>query len=274
MRFYISTPLLLLQQIRLLHALSESSYEIILPVGEGEKIRRLKDYFNARFSEGTDGDMVLDAHITIEHSKPQTGIGNLSRPLIFPHIIPNYCRSLWGERTQRFSFIGLITDKRQTLLDAWAKHNIESSRVKRFLRRARNKITRLTRLGRPINPVLPKEFLIWSSTNGRVFPGKSWDDDYFRVLARSQFVLCPNGDYVWSYRFFEAALCGAIPVVEETCEAYQGFHYYMMEDRADTLVWSEADAIHNFALCVDRITLPLDLLEAELTRLAHSQMPN
>ena len=48
----------------------------------------------------------------------------------------------------------------------------------------------------------------------------------FRLL-RSKFVLWPNRDYIWSYRFFETVMSGAIPIVEED-GAYERFDYFRM----------------------------------------------
>ena len=41
----------------------------------------------------------------------------------------------------------------------------------------------------------------------------AYDVDYLRILARSKFTLAPRGDQPWSIRFFEAILCGSIPIV-------------------------------------------------------------
>jgi hypothetical protein len=111
------------------------------------------------------------------------------------------------------------------------------------------------------------EVVFWSSRRGRHFPGKSWDEEYYELLARSQFVLCPSGDYVWTYRFFEAALCGAIPIVESTCDAYAGFRYQTMRDPARELQWRREDAEHNYALCRDLLTVPSDVLSREIAAL-------
>jgi hypothetical protein len=111
------------------------------------------------------------------------------------------------------------------------------------------------------------DLLLWSSERGRVFPWKAWDDEYFKLLGRSSFVLCPSGDFVWSYRFFEAVLCGAIPIVEETCPAYTGFHFHTFADAARTLVWNEAIAAANFDLARARLTVPLAELDAEVRHL-------
>ena len=48
-------------------------------------------------------------------------------------------------------------------------------------------------------------------------------------MAKSKFVLCPNGDFIWTYRFFEAIACGAIPIIEDDLPLYDGFQYYKMD---------------------------------------------
>jgi hypothetical protein len=90
---------------------------------------------------------------------------------------------------------------------------------------------------------------VWSSERGRRFPTKAWDEEYFQMLADSEHVLCPSGDYQWSYRFFEACLCGAVPIVEAGSPLYDGFRYRLMTDRRDAAPWSAADAEHNYRPC-------------------------
>ena len=75
------------------------------------------------------------------------------------------------------------------------------------------------------------EAVILNSDNGRKQETKEKDLSYFRMLARSRFVICPNGDFVWTYRFFEAILCRCIPIIEEECELYNGYHYYKVGDK-------------------------------------------
>lgn len=40
------------------------------------------------------------------------------------------------------------------------------------------------------------------------------DEGYFRAPRRCRFTLCPAGDCPWSMRFFEAVMCGSLPIVE------------------------------------------------------------
>ena len=98
---------------------------------------------------------------------------------------------------------------------------------------------------------------LWSSTRGREFPVKSWDESYYEVLADSKFVLCPNGDFIWSYRFFESILCGAIPIVQDPCAAYEGFKFARWSDPFASLVYDQGTAEQNAALAIERLTIPI-----------------
>jgi len=267
MKLYISMSPYLIQQIRLIHAITETPYEIVLPPDEAKKYEPLVSRFSMRFTEGDNGVVDLGEYITIDHAEPITGIGDLRRPLIFPHSITQYCRSLWGERKYRFSFAGLITEKRKVLLDHWTQKNIGNKKKNRYVEKVENKLFALLGMKHKLDQKKMESLVVWQSDRGRAFPIKSWDDDYYRFLLNSQFVLCPSGDHVWSYRFFESILCGAIPVVEESCRAYQGFRYHTMQESAKKLVWSEDVAIYNYSLCLDRITVPVEVLSQELSKI-------
>jgi hypothetical protein len=49
-------------------------------------------------------------------------------------------------------------------------------------------------------------------------------------MARAQFVLCPNGDFTWTYRFFESIIFRAIPIIEDYTHHYDGYYYYTPND--------------------------------------------
>ena len=63
-----------------------------------------------------------------------------------------------------------------------------------------------------------------------------------------------------TYRFFEAAGAGAIPVVEESCALYDGFVFHTFADEVRSLEWTKAAAEHNAALVRRRLTAPHDEL--------------
>jgi hypothetical protein len=109
--------------------------------------------------------------------------------------------------------------------------------------------------------------VLMTSDRGWSFPTKAWDSEYFELLSSSKFVLCPDGKFVWTYRFFEAVLCGAVPIIQNECSLYEGFRYYKMSDPLDKMEWRVEDAHHNAALCHERLTIPPEALHGELQRL-------
>lgn len=269
--FHVVVPYRLIQGVRLAHALMESTYQVHIPAEHVDKFSRLKDVFGVDFAVGVADVPQLPA-VTVSHREPCTSVGSLQRPLIFPHAIVRRCRSLWApDREVRVSFAGLVTDKRRAVLDGWVRHALPGARVRLDEKTIWDRVTSRVRRGFAASHggVLSEsdDLVIWSSDRGRHFPGKSWDEAYQALLARSQFVLCPCGDYVWSYRFFEAVLCGAIPIVEQHCPAYDGFAYRTMDESLSGARWTPQDAQHNFSLCEARLTVPASELNAEIASL-------
>lgn len=261
----------LIQWVRLVHALTESDFEIVIPESEVWKFSILKDKFGVSFSSNHIGAIDITNRCGISHNNPLTSVGNLSRPLIFPSTITKYCRSIWANHRQfTYSFQGLVTNKREIVIGDWLRRNISQhcqlpNANSRF-NRVRKRI--LSQIG--IDYTIKKkmgDFLLWSSDRGRKFPIKAWDEEYFRVLSNSQYVLCPSGDYTWSYRFFESILCGAIPIVEKNCGVYEGFKFFFFENDARTLNWSLEDAEYNYELCVEKLTVPKVALNEEIKKL-------
>lgn len=223
----------LLQVLRATHALAESGWHLHVEPEEGARWRHLERHFGVSFEVGTE-DVAHVRELRIDHAAPTTALGYVERPLIFPHSVADRCRALWVDtRPIGFSFAGLMTLSRRETLDAWT---------------ARTRV----------------EAEIFASDRGRVWPGKAWDDDYFATLGRSRFVLCPNGDHVWTYRFFEAALCGAVPVVEGESVHYRGFRYARMSDDPASLTWRLADAVHNYEMARSLLCVPTGELRQAL----------
>lgn len=134
----------------------------------------------------------MKGEIKIIHSEnPKTFINGKEYTLIFPKFI----LEIKEEKVIDKIFVGLLTEQRKVFLRNFP------------------------------------DAIILNSNNGRKQETKEKDLSYFRMLARSRFVICPNGDFVWTYRFFEAILCRCIPIIEEECELYKGYHYYKVGDK-------------------------------------------
>jgi hypothetical protein len=66
---------------------------------------------------------------------------------------------------------------------------------------------------------------------------KNFDHQYFLPMKESKFVLAPAGDLPWSYRFYEAITCRAIPIVQSPQHSWINeyyrkipFNFYTLED--------------------------------------------
>lgn len=251
------TTVSLIQELRAIHALTELPVKINIDSSEEPKFELLKHKFSMVFSkELQDGINISDIMI-IDHSKPSTAILSVEKPLIFPKAITNYLRKRWpNKRKNRFGFIGLLTFERQCVIEKWLWATTGKSyslKTETIFFKIKRKLYYKLNIHRPLIKKFGK-LSISSSNRGRIFPIKSWDDDYYNFLLKSQFILCPSGVFTWTYRFFESILCGAIPIVEEDSPAYNGFWYFTMEEKLSNIKWSEEMAEFNLKLCLERIT--------------------
>lgn len=267
MTVYIDYKIKKIQELRAIQSISESGVTIMIPAKQKSKFTLLKEKFQMQFqiSENKEG-IKLSEILAINHEMPETGIGSIKKPLIFPSAITDYCKTLWkDDRQYTYTFAGLITKSRHDLIRDWVSNNITKDKFSlpitdSFINKKRSKIFNFFNIDSTVSKTIGN-LIIWSSNRGRKFPIKSWDDEYFKVLGDSQFVLCPSGVCIWSYRFFESILCGAIPIVESNCEAYEGFRFKYMSDDASKFVWSKEDAEYNYNLCLERITVAPELLK-------------
>lgn len=211
----------LLQTVRAAHAAAET-----VRIGVLERDLPKFDYLARHFV--LDYQPGVPPAIVVDHQSPLTSIGEVSRPLIFPHGIVDRCRAMWGDRDLEVTFCGLVTAGRQDVLMPWLDRGAQ----------------------------------VRSSTAGRRWPAKGWDQRYYDLLARSEHVLCPDGDFVWTYRFFETVLCGALPIVQTSCGLYDGFVFTRMDQPQPG--WDRQVAEHNFAVAVERLTVPADVLRDQL----------
>ena len=268
----IELPFDLLQTLRLVQAVSEAGFRICVAPADEVKVVRLKNVFGLDYKVGlTDAARV--AGLYVDHMTPVTRVGSIERPLIMPRAVFSHCRERWPERRDvDVSFAGILTETRRAALNDWLRLSgleqlsmpQEPGIFRRLLRKAARKLN--ISVGDYVGTENVKLYL---SDQGRLFPRKSWNTAYYDLLLRSKFVLCPSGDFknngvAWTYRFFEAAICGAIPVIEDSCAAYEGYRVRFMSEAIGSLDWSRADAEHNFALARERLTLDSGTLRAEV----------
>ncbi len=269
-QIYVDLDIHLIQQIRLIQAIAESVYPVSIPKEQQYKFLKLTEKFSFKFSEEpAEISTMLSEAISVNHRTPKTCIGELCRPLIFPHEICSYCKTLWKDsRELKFSFVGLETKERKNVIENWKEERFKQKPGTAFssaINILREKIQ--LRIGNKMSHRQSGQLHSFASRRGRDYPTKAWDEIYYKILANSEFVLCPRGKSDWTYRFYEAILCGAIPVVEKDCEVYSGFKYHFMHEPKENLLWSRETAEYNYQLCLERITIPLPLLNKTLEAL-------
>ena len=262
-----------LQEIRLAHAVMETEFNLCVEPELNIRLQRLKEHFGVKYSLTNEVENIheikdtLIAHRTIV---PETKIGNLSRPLILPHAMLDYCKSLWPEKRDiKYAFIGKVTQARQKWLSSFLSQTVKGYfQITGKVKRDYKIFSFLNRIFKFSEPVL-----ITNSLRGRQFPGKSWDDEYFQLQAKSRFIICPSGDVgcPWTYRFFEAMLCGAIPIVETISPCYSPYKFYMADEDPKNFIYDTEMVRFNFEQCIKHLTIPLEELTKEIERLIQIQ---
>jgi hypothetical protein len=133
----------------------------------------------------------LNLPIKIVHKEtPITIIGDKKFNLIFPKFILNYRK----QKDIETLFVGFKNKKRTEFLNKF------------------------------------KNATIIYSNRGRNLNTKIKDEEYFNLIGRAKFVLCPNGDFIWTYRFFESILLGAIPIIQDYSDLYKNYKFYKYGD--------------------------------------------
>lgn len=80
-----------------------------------------------------------------------------------------------------------------------------------------------------------------------------FDKEYFDNLCQSKFCLCPAGDSMFTYRFYECLMCKCIPIVKIVEETYRSkeeskldYKYYLSSE--DEFVYREDWVEHNYSI--------------------------
>jgi hypothetical protein len=276
---FIELPFNLIQVLRLAHALVEAGCRLHVSPEDARHLSELRKIFGLQYEIGGEGVPRLRG-LSIDHTEPEVRVGWITRPLIFPVAAFEYCRTRWPKTRQvRASFSGMPTSSRRKALNEWLTVSKLDARVPEHIG-ARSRDGFLGQVSRAVASRLGisrrKEIhfegvKLILSDEGRVSRRKAWNVDYYSSLLESEFILCPDGNDVggssWTYRVFESMLCGAIPVIEHSCAAYEGFRCRHMGEPLSALKWSRDDVEYNFDLALKRLTVPRDELRSEVDRL-------
>lgn len=222
---YINKDINLLQEVRVLHSLCDNGVTLFCDQTQYNKLKPLVDKFKCDIRVGNSTSSTnLTNLLQIHHNTPITKIGDVTKPLIFPKTLIEFCQKDNLEKMGKIYFRGLITDKRKESISKLQSTNL-------------------------------LETIIDSSMKGRQFPIKTFDEDYFNDMKKYKFIFCPDGDFVWSYRFFESVMCGGIPIVENDSPLYSGFKYYVLNQGITSIDYNEEWVDHNLTHLKNNFTL-------------------
>jgi hypothetical protein len=80
------------------------------------------------------------------------------------------------------------------------------------------------------------------------------DIEYYKTMKQSRFALCPTDVYPWSYRFFEAIMCGCIPILAD--DEHDRYAYrFKVYRRSDTHVYRSDWVSENLSLLIEHHTM-------------------
>jgi pyruvyltransferase len=159
---------------------------------------------------------------SINHILGTTTINHQIYGLIFPPSMISMISGLSKEKRYEYYFKGLITDSRKWVYDFQT----------------------------------PSSFIQTSSYGRDPSKKYAYDMDYYTNMSLSKFVICPVGGCPWSYRFFEAIMCFAIPIMEkDTTDKYCKDYTYF--EVGDTYIYSHDVALKNYTIFLEKNGVPL-----------------
>lgn len=113
-----------------------------------------------------------------------------------------------------------------------------------------------------VNEYAGEKSVIFFSDNGRRIPRYFFDCNFFGLMSRSKFALCPQGHpYKWTYRFYEAALCRSVPVLREDdlVPDYMDYKFVVHDGKRspEDILREEREEIteYNYSLALERLFL-------------------
>jgi len=191
------------QEIRLYASMLEAGWNLYVSKDQLSSLRQIKGIKTGT----TSNKKKVDITILTNHSMPITSINNVASELIFPEWFFNKNNDL--SKSDKAIFEGLVTKERIKYLARMLDHG-----------RLREKLCLYTfYIGKKYSGFIVGKLLstrnvrIKFSFKGRKKDFKLYDNDYFYNLGSNKFVICPPGDFVWTYRLFETVIVKSIPII-------------------------------------------------------------
>lgn len=124
---------------------------------------------------------INDLDIDEMHYEGINKINNFYIPVTFPIYLRDFIKNIDKTKSLKYNFIGNILDNRK-----W----IEKYKYK------------------------DNSYINESNSGSDINRKYNIDENYYNIVSKSKFTLCPIGDCPWSYRLFEAIMCFSLPIVE------------------------------------------------------------
>lgn len=184
-----------------------------------ELITECERYFNFVKIELKNYEYDYDTiKVLVDHSQPLTKLtACYSNALIFPRVINAKHNTSFNSKEDKIYFRGLLTKSRLVEV-LFLFLSIKDFRGVIIL------LIKLMRNNRNFEVNTSKVFINFTK-RGRLSEFKFLDEDYFAEMTNYKFVFCPKGDFIWTYRFFEAIQVGSIPISKHVTQDYTSFFY-------------------------------------------------
>ena len=195
------------QEIRLFAALIEAGWNLEVNKDQLSGLSYIKKIKTGDISNKNE----IKVEINVDHSKPITSIDEISSELIFPEW---FFKDFKGDKKDLIIFEGLVTEQRIKYLVKLLGYGLIREKLSLFIYKISKSYGRFF-----ISKLLSKDNVkIQFSYNGRKKHFKLYDSGYFLNLSKSKYVICPPGDFVWTYRLFETVMSKSIPVINHKDE--------------------------------------------------------
>lgn len=251
-----------IQEIRAIHSIMEYKKSILIE--QDERIINifnfLSKYFrNVRITTNLNKESE-NYKVYVNHLIPNVIFENKTYPLLFPIEFIDRFINLNTNKDLDFVFIGQITKNRILSLLKFALLQKKYSLMAKTFLTIIKMVLKQTREG----SVVCKNDLFIFTNRGRNEINKYFDEDYFSILLRAKYVICPSGDYDWTYRFFEAIICFAIPYAQ-SLELYQNYSFNILFK--ENLDFSRDEKLNNLETLVRTLTIESQLQKSLLQRI-------
>jgi hypothetical protein len=160
----------------------------------------------------------VEHKIVIDHINGSNYLNGIKYPILFPKDMVDLIDGISKDKVRDYYFKGVISNKRE-----WVREYEDRG-------------------------------LIINSFYGRNPSTKyTLDEEYYKEMCGSKFVLSPTGDCPWSYRFFESILCFSIPILEDdTDDVY--VNMFKCYRKKDVHIYDYEMAKYNYDIMIKNFT--------------------